>query len=59
MQATIELTKEEYEALENHVKKIAMMDSIGFSRPSTCDKILGRLYLTLVKMQVQEGKMER
>lgn len=47
MQATVEITEQEYKALESHVKRAFMFDKMGFATLTAGDKILGRLYLAL------------
>lgn len=55
MQATIELTEQEYKALESHVEKAVMMDKTGFMPLTVSDKILGRLYLALKIQRAPKG----
>ena len=65
MQAMVELTEQEYEALKSHVKKAATIDKYisvtpGFMRLSICDRILGKLYLALeIQRAPEEEGQER
>lgn len=56
MQATVELTEQEYKSLESHVKRAVMMDRTGFMSLTACDKILGRLYLALEMQGVADDE---
>ena len=58
MQATVELTEQEYKVLESHVKRVIMFDEIGFAKLTACDKILGRIYLAFVEMPNREVQMQ-
>lgn len=53
MKVTIELSGEQYKALERQVIKAVQLEKIGFQSMSETDKLLARIYLEAKKARVE------